>query len=246
MKDNFSADSGNYAKYRPDYPTEFFGYLRTIITGSEHAWDCGTGNGQAAERLAHMFTNVHATDISAAQLQHAAQQPNISYSVQPAEKTNFPPDFFDLVMVAQAIHWFDFEKFYSEVNRTAKSNALLVVIGYGRLKISNEIDPIIDRLYSTILGSYWDKERRYIDEDYRTIPFPFTELSTPQFRNTCEWTLEHVTGYLETWSAVKHYRKEKGSNPIDFICNDLKNAWGQTEARTVSFPLLLRIGKIKS
>lgn len=118
MKDNFSIRSDNYARYRPSYPNDFFDYLNQIKTGSINAWDCGTGNGQVTKRLSGMFENVHATDISQSQLDNAVMVNNIHYSLQPAEKTDFPNNFFDLIVVAQAVHWFDFVKFYAEVTST--------------------------------------------------------------------------------------------------------------------------------
>lgn len=246
MKDNFSVNSNLYSQYRPGYPDDFFEYLQVIQPTSENAWDCGTGSGQVAQKLAGLYKKVFATDISQAQIDNAVKLDNIHYSVQPAEKTDFPDHFFDLVIVAQAVHWFDFDMFYLEVNRTSKSNALLVIIGYGRLKVSSEIDFVIDHFYKKIIGSYWDKERKYIDENYQTIPFPFEELPTPQFQNVYQWSLENLIGYLGTWSAVNHFKKEKGFDPIDLIKKDLKQAWGQEDKRTTNFPLLLRIGKIRS
>ena len=245
MKDNFSIQSDKYARYRPAYPAAFFEYLQTIITGFDNAWDCGTGNGQVAEKLARFFKAVYATDISQKQLDNAIQLPNIYYSLQPAEQTNFKENFFDLVIVAQAVHWFNFEKFYAEVNRTAKNNAWIVILGYGKLSISHGLDTILDRFYHDIVGEYWDKERKYVDEHYQTIPFPFEEIKTPVFRNDYEWALDHVTGYLETWSAVNHYKKQNGTNPLDLIYSDLKAEWGETDKKIVRFPLLLRIGRIK-
>ncbi|MBB1283162.1 class I SAM-dependent methyltransferase [Flavisolibacter sp. BT320] len=244
MKDNFSAASDRYARYRPAYPDELFAYLQTLVKGTETAWDCATGNGQAAQKLASVFKTVYATDISASQLEQAVQLPNIRYSVQPAEKTDFPDAFFDLVMVAQAVHWFRFADFYKEVKRTAKQDALLVITGYGRIAITPEVDRIIDHFYTDIVGPYWDKERRYIDEGYQTIPFPFTEIAAPPFSITYQWTLEHLLGYLQTWSAVKHYQNKNGSNPVELIQQQLQIAWGKEETKTVRFPLLLRIGKI--
>jgi len=227
MKDNFSTNSDLYLQYRPDYPEDFFGYLKAIRPDAENVWDCGTGNGQVAQRIARLYKNIFASDMSQSQLDNAIRLNNIYYSVQPAEKTSFPSDFFDLIVVAQAVHWFDFDKFYLEVNRTAKPNALLVIMGYGRLKISDEVDTVIDNFYLNIIGSHWDKERKYIDENYQTIPFPFEELPVPEFKNVYEWTFDHLIGYLGTWSAVKHYIKDKGTNPLDLIYKDLKRTWGQ-------------------
>jgi len=243
MKDNFSSQSDMYAKYRPTYPSAFFSYLNTLVPVKQRAWDCGTGNGQVAFALAETFEKVFATDMSQAQIDHAAQANNINYSVQPAEHTNFEDNQFDLIIVAQAIHWFDFDKFYTEVKRTAKENALICVTGYGRIMISEAIDALITDFYTRVIGKYWDKERRYIDENYETIPFPFEEIEAPAFENKLSWTLEHLIGYLNTWSAVKHFIQQNGYNPIDALHEALMDHWEPGQIREVTFPLLLRIGR---
>ena len=244
MKDNFSLHSDKYAKYRPTYPLEFFNYLNSLVLNKKNAWDCGTGNGQVAFELSKTFDHVFATDISQSQIDNASKSDNISYSVQPAEKTNFKDQVFDLIIIAQAIHWFDFEKFYSEVRRTAGENALICVVGYGRIEISENIDSIVGNFYENIIGKYWDKERKYIDENYKTIPFPFQEIQTPNFINTIHWTLEQLIGYLNTWSAVKHFIKENCHNPIDKLRSELEQYWEKEQLKEVRFPLLLRVGKI--
>ncbi len=244
MKDNFSTQSDNYARYRPTYPLDFFDYLNSIIKSKHNAWDCGTGNGQVAFELAKTFDNVFATDISQSQIDNALRANNIIYSVQPAESTNFANQQFNLVTIAQAIHWFDFDKFYAEVRRTAKEDALICVIGYGKIEVSEQIDPIISDFYENTTGPYWDKERKYIDENYATIPFPFREVPTPKFVNKLQWTLNHLIGYLNTWSAVTHFIKQNGYNPVDKLQDQIAQHWGGEQTREVKFPLLLRIGHI--
>ena len=246
MKDNFSTQSDKYAKFRPSYPSEFFDFLNSVITKKENAWDCGTGSGQVAFELAKTFDNIYATDISQSQIDNARQSAKIEYSVQPAEKTNFAENTFDLIIVAQAIHWFDFEKFYAEVKRTAKENAKLCVVGYGLLEITPEIDFVIRDFYTKVIGEYWDKERKYVDENYTTIPIPFKEIQVPKFENKHEWNLKHLVGYLNTWSAVKHYIKKNNHNPIEELEIKLKKTWNIGESKIVKFPILLRIGQIKS
>lgn len=120
MKDLFSDQADQYAKYRPSYPIEFYEYLNSILPIKNTAWDCGTGNGQVAIELAKTFIKVYATDISHSQLENAIKADNIEYSVQAAESSLFENNHFDLIIVAQAIHWFNFEEFYQEVKRTAK------------------------------------------------------------------------------------------------------------------------------
>jgi ubiquinone/menaquinone biosynthesis C-methylase UbiE len=243
MKDNFSHQSDKYLLYRPSYPAELFSFLISQLHNRNTAWDCGTGNGQIAAELVKYFDKVYATDISAQQIENAALQQNVIYSMQPAEATNFAASAFDLITVAQAIHWFDFEKFYTEVKRVAKPQAIIAVIGYGLIKTFDEADAVIEHFYFNTLGSFWDAERKYIDENYLTIPFPFQEVKTPQFSNELNWNFEHMIGYLGTWSAVKHYTKAKGENPINLIEQKLKQCWG-SETRKVKFDILLRIGKV--
>ena len=244
MKDNFSMQSDQYAMYRPRYPSDFFDYLNCLISNKETAWDCGTGNGQVAYELAKAFDRVFATDISQSQIDNALQADNILYSVQPAEATDFDNGKFDLIVVAQAIHWFDFDQFYTEVNRTAKDNGLLCVVGYGRLKISQQIDNVITDFYHRVIGPYWDNERKYIDEHYTTIPFPFDEIRTPNFVNRQLWTLEQLIGYLNTWSAVKHFIERNNDNPVDKLPKDIAQLWGDEQVKEVRFPLLLRVGRV--
>jgi hypothetical protein len=244
MKDNFSTQSDQYAKYRPTYPDALYNYLLSIVPGRENAWDCGTGNGQIAQVLAGSFEKVFATDISQQQIDNAVPHEKIEYSVAPAESTSFPDNTFDLITVAQAIHWFDFDAFYREALRTSRDKGILAVIGYGLIQINPAIDRIIAAFYRDVIGPYWDKERRYVDENYRTIPFPFQELNAPAFDNDFEWSFDHFIGYIGTWSAVKHYEKKNGSNPVDLIRDELKKNWGNTATLKGKFPILLRVARI--
>ncbi len=242
MKDNFSIGSDKYAIYRPEYPDSVVNYIVGITEQRESVWDCATGNGQFAKKLSPHFKSVYATDISQSQIDNAAQFKNINYSIQPAEKTTFPDNFFNLITVAQAIHWFNFDSFYQEVYRTIRKDGHLAVIGYGLIRISPELDEIIDYFYKDIIGSYWDKERKYVDEGYKTIPFPYKEIYLNDFSQTIIWTIDHLIGYLGTWSSVKHYQQKNGHNPIDRINENLKLAWGSDACKSVNFPILLRIG----
>lgn len=244
MKDNFSSRSDQYAQFRPSYPPSVFNFLNDIIFQKEKAWDCGTGNGQVAFEISKIFKTVFATDISQSQINHALQAKNIVYSVQPAENTDFKNQQFDLVIVGQAIHWFDFEKFYTEVKRTTKKDALICVMGYDRIKVTQEIDSIITDFYTNVIGQYWDPERTYIDNHYNTIPFPFEEIPAPEFSYRINWSLEHLIGYINTWSAVKHFIKQNKFNPVDRLYDKITPFWNPEEIKEVAFPSLLRIGKV--
>lgn len=243
MKDNFSTNSAEYARFRPNYPPELFRFLEEQLESKEMAWDCATGNGQVARELAKFMKLVEATDISAQQLKNAIKSPTINYSLQPAERTTFPDSSFDFITVAQAIHWFDFDNFFKEVKRLLKPEGLIAVIGYSLFKSNPETESVIFDFYENMVGPFWDPERKYLEEHYQSIPFPFEELPVPPFQQEYEWSFEQLTGYLKTWSAVNHFEKANGFNPVDKIIPDLKKAFGKKNK--VIFPIIVRLGKVK-
>ena len=245
MKDNFSKQAHLYAKFRPGYPVELYDFLFSLVTEKRAAWDCGTGNGQVALQLSEYFDDVYATDISSSQIANAVSKENIHYSKVSAEETFFIKDMFDLVTVGQAIHWFDFEKFYKEVNRALKPGGCIAVFGYGLLKIDKETDAIITDFYKNITGPYWDAERKYVDENYETIPFPFEEIKAPALCSKYDWELDAVAGFLNTWSAVQHYIKANNENPVNALIEKLKRQWGNNVKKEVSFPVFIRAGRNK-
>ncbi|MCD6013835.1 MAG: class SAM-dependent methyltransferase [Flavipsychrobacter sp.] len=243
--DNFSTGSSEYATFRPESPKEIFDFVSSQLTNFNAAWDCGTGNGQVAAVLADKFKLVYGTDISQQQLSLAQKRDNIIYLNERAEQTTLPANGIDLITIAQAIHWFDFGKFYTEVNRVAVPGGIIAAWTYSTMKLTPEIDAVIDRLYEDITGPYWDKERRYVDEGYRTIPFPFKEISAPEFRIVKHWPIDQFVGYLRTWSGVKHYVAKEGQDPVSLVMDDLKKAWGSKELHEIRWPVHTRIGIVK-
>jgi SAM-dependent methyltransferase len=245
MKDNFSAQAALYARFRPAYPPELIAHLASLAPNRQSAWDCGTGNGQVAAMLAGHFGQVYATDISEKQLGEAPAHPRIRYALEPAEQCSAPDQAFDLIVVAQAIHWFNFDRFYAQVRRVLRPGGVLAVLGYGIFRTdSPAVDALIHRFYTEITGPYWDPERRYLDEGYHTIPFPLEEIRMPDFAMQYRWTFPDVIGYLNTWSAVQHYIRENGENPVALMEAEFRRAWGGVGEREVRFPLLTRVGKV--
>lgn len=241
MKDNFSHNSAQYAQFRPSYPKEVFTFLDTLITSRERVWDCATGNGQVAKELVHLFDHVEATDLSENQLKNAVLDPKIRYSRQEAEQTDFPDAHFDCITVGQAVHWFDFSRFNTEVHRVLRNGGFLVLMGYGNSVTQDpEIQALVTELYEGKLLEYWDPERVYIEEEYRTIPFPYEEIETPKFEARYQWTREQLLGYLGTWSGLRHYREATGIDPLIEFAERLP----KFDTVEIVFPTLLRIGKL--
>jgi SAM-dependent methyltransferase len=245
-KDNFSAQAIDYAKYRPKYPAALYGYLLTLPTERDLLWDCATGNGQAAEALAPYFKQVIATDASEAQIRQAVQSPNITYQVATAENSGLATASVSMITVAQAAHWFNHAKFYEEVRRVARPQAVLAIWGYGLTRIKPKIDKVIDYLYFDILGDkYWDAERTHLDNHYTTLPFEFTALDTPDFKMESEWNLADFTNYLHTWSSVQKYIRQNNAHPVALVQADLEKTWGDmTKQRRVIWDIYLKVGRV--
>jgi SAM-dependent methyltransferase len=243
-KDYFSgqAHAKLYATFRPVYPENLYRFIFAHLNGHTAAWDCATGNGQVAEQLSQHFKQVYATDISQQQIVNAHQAPNITYTVAPAEKTGFQDHQFDLITVAQALHWFNSDAFYNEARRLLKPNGLLAVWGYSLCKVNNDIDPIFLDFYRITVGPYWDAARRLVEEEYRSIPFPFKQIDAPTFTIKVTWTLDQYTGYLSTWSATQKFIQEKGFDPIPTLIPSLTKHWPPTDQKEVRFPIFLKLG----
>jgi|ERR1043165_4436362 ubiquinone/menaquinone biosynthesis C-methylase UbiE len=245
MKDNFSKQAEVYAKYRPGYPPELYDFVLTHVYNKSTAWDCATGNGQTAIELAKHFKKVFATDISQKQIDNALHAKNIFYSLQAAEHTNFEENIFDLVTVSQALHWLNMEKFYVEVKRVTKPGGWIAVWMYSLCNISSEIDELInEKHYRNTLGAYWDYERKYVDDCYATLSFPFSEIKSPIFQIVLYWTMDELSGYLNSWSALQKFIATKHYNPVDELMIKIK-PWWKEEKMKIVFPLYLRMGQVE-
>ncbi|MHB1187775.1 class I SAM-dependent methyltransferase [Thiobacillus sp.] len=243
FKDHFSAASDRYAAFRPDYPAALYAWLASLCVEHDTAWDCATGSGQAALGLAPHFRRVVATDASAEQIRHAGPHPRIDYRVAPAEASGLADHSVGLVAVAQAAHWFDLPRFYAEVSRVLKPGGALALWGYGRMVLPGELDAPFRRFYADTVGPYWPPERALIDDAYRSLDFPFTEIQPPDFAIEVEWTLPRLLDYLSTWSAVERYQAGRKHDPLPALMAELAPLWGDAEvARKLQWPLFSRIG----
>ena len=244
-KDLFSSQAEAYARYRPSYPKELFAYILSFVKEKKIAWDCATGNGQAAVVLANDFQQVEATDISEAQLANAVQKENVRYKVSPAEHTPFPNNNFDLITVATAYHWLNWAAFYVEATRVAKPGAVVAVWAYNIVQCNDAgINAAVHRFYFDVIFSYWDKERRHVENAYRTVDFNFAPLPEKEFFIDCVWTRNDLLGYVSTWSSVQHYQQQQGESPLPILEKELQTAWAENEPKNFRFPLFLKIGRV--
>lgn len=243
FKDHFSKQAADYAKFRPRYPRALLEFIAARAPNDESALDVATGNGQAAVALADFFRRVIAIDASASQVASAQPNDRVKYRVAAAEATGLEADSCDAITVAQALHWFDLAAFYREAHRVLRPGGVLAIWAYQHLRVAPEVDAVVWRFYSGIVGLYWPPERRLVEAGYRELPFPFEEVETPAFQIEERWSCEHLLGYLRTWSATQRFVQEQGRDPLEEIASDLAKAWGDEVERLVVWPLSTRIGR---
>lgn len=245
FKDNFSKQSQIYLKYRPTYPKTLFEFLSSLTENHELAWDCGTGNGQAAVGLSEFYDKIIATDPSNEQIKHAMVNDRITYLVEKAEQTSLQAHTVDLISVANALHWFDFDSFYNEARRVLKQNGVLAAWAYGVTRISPEIDALINEFHDQTLNDYWLAENRLVENEYSGIPFPFQAISTPEFYATKTMNRDDLIGYLNTWSATQRYITTNNLNPTLELENRLMEIWKDgTAEKSVRWKLILKVGRV--
>lgn len=244
--DHFSEVAAEYATFRPDYPAALFAWLAGLAPSRRLAWDCATGNGQAAASLSDRFGHVIATDISTPQIGSARRLANVAYAAGLAERSPLPDGTVDCVTVAQALHWFDPGAFHAEVRRVCVPGGVVAAWCYELPCITPAIDVIVQRFATAIVGSCWPPHRKFVDDRYESVPFPHVRLDSPPFEMTARWRIERLFGYMGTWSAARGYRRKFGTDPVDQVREELGRAWGDLPERNTRWPLHVLAGRVES
>lgn len=242
--DHFSRQATDYARYRPTYPATLYEYLASLTPEHDRTWDAGTGNGQAAIGLARHFRSVIASDPSEQQIRLAMPHVRVMYCVARAEDSGLEDQSIDLITAAQAVHWFDLDRFYAEVLRVLAPQGVIAVWCYNLTEITPEVDRVMESYYHDMLGEFWPPQIRWVDEHYRTVPFPFAEIDAPEFAVEVKWSIDDLFGYLSSWSAAPRFKEAHGFDPLDEKRAEFKAAWGTEADRVVRWPIYLRVGKL--
>jgi hypothetical protein len=245
--DIFAAVSVGYAAFRPRYPRQLFEFIASVTSRHGRAWECGAGSGQATVNLAEWFDEVVATDVSAEQIARAPRHQNdkVRWVVASAESTPLRSRSVDLIAVAQALHWFDFDRFYAEVRRVAATGATIEAWTYAAGRMEGDIGVALKRFTFETLAPYWPPQRRHVDEEYRTIPFPFERITPPALQLEERWPLGQLVGFMRTWSAVARYTQTHSDDPVYAVERELASLWGDVESRRrIVWPMVLVAGRV--
>jgi SAM-dependent methyltransferase len=244
FKDYFSGHSDAYERYRPHYPPALYAWLAGQAPARRLAVDVATGNGQAALGLAEHFDAVVALEPSPEQLRQARDHARVEYRQASAEAMPLAADSADLLVAAQAAHWFDWQAFIAGARRILKPGGILAIWCYGLFECDPTVDRLVQEFSRDVVGPWWPRERRHVEEGYRKLVPPFPALDVPGFEMQADWDFDAVLGYLGTWSAVRRAQARTRRNPLDLLEAPLRSAWG-AGARRVRWPLVLRVHRCR-
>lgn len=238
-QDHFSSIANAYNAGRISYPEELYTFLAGQCEEQACAWDCATGSGQAAADLSKHFHRVIATDISDSLLSHATKKENIVFRAAPAESSGITTSTIDLVTVAQAIHWFELDKFWDEAVRVLKPNGILAFWGYVWPVVNDQIDSLF-KTYRTTIADYWPEKIHYLQRGYVNVDAPLKRLGNPNFYIMERWTASQYLKHLSSWSGTRYYREALRADPVSEIEEAVNTIWGD-EIRTVKWSLILKV-----
>jgi SAM-dependent methyltransferase len=165
-----------YDRTRPDYPTEAVDWL--VGKGQRRILELGAGTGKLTRTLLSRGHGVCATDPLGPMLRHLMRNIDGPVAVQAvAEGLPFRDMSFDVVVVAQAFHWFDHEKAVPEIARVLRPYGTLAMVWNER----DDSVPWVRRL-SRLLGEI--REDYDVRDDAVNVPElgPFTPVEEKTFR----------------------------------------------------------------
>ena len=243
---SFGQKSDGYASHRPTYPEDLFEWIIAHCHHKRRAWDCATGNGQAAVSLSNYFKKVDATDLSEQQVANGFEAENIKYRAAPAEDSGFADDSFDLITVAQAVHWFDHSKFWPEVRRVARDGAFFCAWGYGFVEGNEDISEQLIKPAEALFDPYWARGNRIIMSGYKSedLAFPFERIKAPDFAIEVTWSIEDLLNFFRTWSAFKLMQDDPAGDHIRELFNDAKTRFADQKL-ALRMPICVAAGRIE-
>lgn len=242
---DFSPFADVYAVARPRYPEDLYRWLTSVVDKRDLAWDCATGNGQAAVGLVKGFGRVVASDVSWAQLRFAERHSRITYWAGRAEQSPLASSSVDLAVAAASAHWFDLETFWKEAERVTHHGSVLAVWSYHVAHLEGPYADTIRQFYEIEVKDYFGDGARLVDSRYETLALPGVPLEAPQFFVSAEWNLSELLRFVRSWSGVQNGAAETGRDLMANLADDLAKAWGD-EQRPVSFrwPIYLRASRL--
>ena len=191
----------NYIKYRPSYPQEVISFLANKIgfNASQDVADIGSGTGISAELFLRNGNKVYAVEPNK-EMREAADRLLAEYngyiSVNGGSEASTLPDHcIDLIVAAQAFHWFDRNAFKKECQRIGRAGGYCLLI-WNERKVESDFEKVYEELLIRYGTDYRSVDHRNIrEEDLRAFFAPHPIISETLF-NEQIFDYEGVKGRL--------------------------------------------------
>ena len=240
----FQRDGSRYAEYRPKYPSSLAGSLAKLCRSHNLAVDAGCGTGQLTHLVADHFEKILGIDVSQTQLDHAVKLDNTSYALQRAESIDLPDSSVDLILAAQAAHWFNLDGFYSEVIRLGNASSVVALICYGVPYIAHPLNTTFQRGYWQDVHEYWPQSRRHVEFGYADLYFPFEPIGMDFHQCRQEMTVDGLINYIKTWSAYERALSNGQETAFLQYFELLRASCEATDVFEVIWPITVKAGHI--
>ncbi|KAG9309711.1 S-adenosyl-L-methionine-dependent methyltransferase [Chiua virens] len=231
-----------YAASRPTYPPALYDFIFDFHKGSpdakfDRAVDLGCGTGQATIELTH-FKHVTGLDPSENMI-HAAREMLANSDSQPgpivdfvqgsAETLDFlPDDSTDMVIAAQAGHWFDWTRMWPELARVMRKGATAAFWIYSEFRLPQypALTPLIVAYDQGTdphksVGPYWQQPGRSIlinhlvgiPDGNSVVPDAFEPFERVYF--TGEFLVfSGAEAHALRWLVGEYYPELPGARPV--------------------------------
>ena len=228
VTNRFSDRVDNYVKYRPHYPEEVLDFLlkENIISENSIVADIGSGTGISAELFLKKGIKVFGIEPNEP-MRHAAEIILKNYSEQglfvsvdaTAEDTTLENNSVDIVVCAQAFHWFNNDWFKRECQRILKPNGFVVLMWNDRRTDSTDFLKVYED-FLQMFGTDYSKVNHKNTQEKSEFDYFFGEgnYREESFYNYQDVNFEGLKGRVLSSS----YMPNEGHKDFDFMIYCLK------------------------
>lgn len=199
--ERFSNRVENYVKYRPGYPPQVLQLFREglDLTIASVLADVGSGTGISSRLFLENGNIVYGVEPNAA-MREAAETifknfDNFKSVDGTAEDTTLPSNSIDIVIAAQAFHWFDPNRARAEFKRIVKPGGFIALIWNERQLDST---PFLKEYEAFLLkwGNDYQKVRHENIDEKRLAEFFGQPFERAVFANSQSFDLDGLMGRL--------------------------------------------------
>lgn len=200
--ERFSDRVADYVRYRPDYPQAMLAWLQDEHGVNPHEWvaDIGAGTGISSKLFLDGGYHVIAVEpnapMRAAAEQWLGDHERFRIVDGRATATGLDEASVDLVIVAQAFHWFDQDAARREFQRILRPNGLVAIIWNSRRLVGTPFLEGYEALLKTYGTDYTSVAERYGDEPQMRAWFGEGYLGMGRFDHGQKLDFEALSGRL--------------------------------------------------